>query len=215
MKPWLAKTSDGRYAIAKIPCPHPSGSVDLSKPPVGVLHTTEGSWDSALAKFEREDAPTFLVGPNRIAQLVPLGSPAAALENHPGGVETNRWARAQIEVCGFSQENPYSFASSTTDPLASLLASLAVNAGIPLSRPYPDAMPPTPWATYSFPRRHDGHWGTTAGWFGHVEVPENAHWDPGALRWADLLGLAKTRVPVYLRPYYAVRVVAGRLLRAT
>jgi len=56
-------------------------------------------------------------------------------------------------------------------------------------------MPPTPWATYSFRRRKDGNWGRVSGWYGHVEVPENAHWDPGALRWSVLLENAKARLP--------------------
>lgn len=193
MKAWLDKTTDGKFAIERIPCPHPSGSVDLRLPPVGVLHTTEGGWDSALTVFRRHYAPSFLVGPGRIAQLVPLGAMTGALENYDGGVETNRWARAQIEVCGFSHETPYSFDSRTTDALASLMATLKVEAGIPLTRPFPDTMPPLPWSRMGFSRRHEGKWGKVAGWFGHVEVPENSHWDPGALRWRPLLAAAAAR----------------------
>lgn len=216
MKAWLDKTVDGKFRIEHIPCPHPDGTLDLNKPAAGVMHTTEGSWESALGVFKQHYSPTFLVGPSRIAQLVPLGYMTAALENAAGGVETNRWARVQIEVAAFSQEKPYSFAAGTTDALASLLATLRVECGIPLRRPFPDAMPPQPWATESFPRRHAGKWGTVAGWYGHVEIPENSHWDPGALQWSQLLALAKTRVPLkakLLRPYHVVKVVAGRLVR--
>jgi hypothetical protein len=195
MKPWLAKTSDGRFAIEKIPCPHPNVGVVMGKPAAGVMHTTEGSWAGAMSVFRNHYAPHFLVGTRRIAQLVPLGDIAAALENPPGGVETNTWARVQIEVVGHSKETPYSFPATVTDPLASLLATLKVEAGIPLTRPYPDAMPPKPWATPTFRRRHDGKWGHTAGWFGHVEVPENSHWDPGALMWEPLLLKATQRLP--------------------
>jgi N-acetylmuramoyl-L-alanine amidase len=195
MKPWLAKTVDGRYTIQKIPCPNPGGPVDLKRPAAGVEHTTEGSWASALSVFKQHYAPHFLVGAHKIAQLVPLGTMAAALENAPGGVETNRWARAQIETVGFSKQHPYSFDAATSDALASLLATLKVEAGIPLRRPYLDALPPQPWAVTSFSRRNDGKWGTTAGWFGHIEVPENEHWDPGALRWAPLLLMANQKLP--------------------
>lgn len=195
MKPWLTKTCDGKYAIEKLPCPHPNANVDLSSPPAGVEHTTEGGWDGSLAVFRQHFAPHFLVGPGRIAQLVPLGFMAAALENAAGGAETNRWARVQIETVGFSKQTPYSFDPKTTDALASLLATLKVEAGIPLTRPYPDALPPPPWATTHFARRRDGRWGKTPGWFGHIEIPENSHWDPGALRWAPLLTLATTRLP--------------------
>jgi len=195
MKSWLSKTCDGKYAIQRVPCPGPGGQVDLKRPPAGVMHTTEGPFDSALSVFRKHYAPTFLVGQRKIAQLLPLGAMAAALENRSGGVETNRWARVQIEVAGFSKTTPYLFDAATTDALASLLATLKVEAGIPLARPYPDAMPSQPWATPAFRRRKDGKWGKTAGWFGHVEVPENSHWDPGALRWEALLLKAMQRLP--------------------
>jgi hypothetical protein len=194
VKSWLAKTSDGKFNIQKLECPH-GGAVDLSKPPAGVLHTTEGSYESALSVFRHHYAPTFLVGDRRISQLVPLGSMAEALENPAGGVETNRWARVQIEVAGFSQEEPYVFPAGTMDALSSLLATLKIEAGIPLSRPYPDKMPAKPWATPSFRRRHDGKWGNVEGWYGHVEVPENGHWDPGALKWSTLLKQSQAKLP--------------------
>jgi hypothetical protein len=201
MKTWLAQTSDGEFRIEKIEkIPNPGQPITMSKPPVGVMHTTEGGWASAMSVFKQHDAPTFLVGSRRIAQLVPLGTMAAALENASGGVETNRWARAQIEVVGYSKDKPYSFDAGTTDALASLLATLKLEVGIPLTRPYPDTMPAKPWASKSFKRRHDGHWGKTAGWYGHDEVPENSHWDPGALLWAPLLLLATQRLPKPPKP---------------
>src|SRR5262249_9633019 len=111
---------------------------------------------------------------------------------HDEPPETNRWARAQIEVVGFSQESPYQFDEATLARLAALLGLLERIASIPLTRPFPDAMPPTPWAVKTFSRRHSGDWGTVAGWFGHVEVPGgNDHWDPGALRWSELLARAR------------------------
>lgn len=216
MKPWLAKTSDGKYKIEHIPCPHPDGRVDMRKPPTGVEHTTEGTnWDGLVEEFKQHFAPHFLVAPHRIAQLVPLGYMAAALE-HDGPTETNRYARAQIETVGFSKTSPYSFDAATSETLASLLATLKVEARIPLSRPFPDAMPPQPWATRSFVRRHAGKWGKVGGWYGHVEVPENSHWDPGALRWSLLLDAAKKQVPrrAKLPMYHAVRVIGDRLYRA-
>jgi hypothetical protein len=30
-----------------------------------------------------------------------------------------------------------------------------------------------------------------AGWYGHIEVPENEHWDPGAFQWTGMLTRAK------------------------
>ena len=99
----------------------------------------------------------------RIAQLVPLGYEGTALENDWGGVSTNQWAVAQIEVCGSSSVRPYSFDSKTTAALAHLMAVLNEEAGIPLSRPFPDTMPPLPWAEETFRRRLAGHWGQVFG----------------------------------------------------
>ena len=190
MKTWLIKA--GPYRIEKIPCPHPD--TDTSGPPTGVLHTTEGGWESTMSVFRVHYAPHFLVGAGRIAQLVPLGKMAAALENDPGGVETNRLC-VQIEVAGLSKAEPYMFDPETTDALAALMATLKDEAEIPLVHPFPDKMPAQPWATESFSRRHIGKWGVVPGWYGHVEVPENAHWDPGALKWSQLLNKAKVKPP--------------------
>ena len=208
MKAWLTRAGD--YRIAKDECPHPNDNVTMTAPPTGVLHTTEGGWSSAMSVFKQHYAPHFLVGPRRIAQLVPLGKMAAALENRSGGVETNRLARVQIEVCGYSKDTPYLFDAGTMDALASLLATLKTEANIPLFRPFPDRMPPLPWSRYDFSRRRAGKWGQVAGWYGHVEVPENSHWDPGALKWADLLAAAEAKVkPVPpVGPRYHIKLVS-------
>lgn len=191
-------TSAGRYRVEQASCPS-TGPADLARPRTGVLHTTEGSFESAYNEFKQRYAPHFLVGKDktgkvRIVQFVSLGNWASALENHSGGVETNRWAVAQIEVVGYSKTKPYQFDSETFDALASLVAELHTVAGIPLSRPFPDAMPSGVWATESFVRRHAGKWGKVAGWYGHIEVPENSHWDPGAYKWSELLAAAKAKL---------------------
>jgi N-acetylmuramoyl-L-alanine amidase len=191
MRAWLTRA--GTVRVEKRPCPAPGERIDRSRPRTGVVHTTEGNWESALGEFEQHFAPHFLLGRDqtgtcRIAQLIPLGQMAASLLNPAGGVETNRWAVAQIEVVGMSSTIPWLPADDVQHALASLMLTLQHEAGIPLSRPFEDAMPPLPWATTSFSRRHAGKWGEVPGWYGHVEVPENDHWDPGALRWSELLG---------------------------
>lgn len=188
---WLDTTVGGRR-IEHIPCPNPGGAVDLDAPPTGVVHTIEGSLESGLGVFRRHYAPHFALEGNRVVQLVPLGTMAAALENRPGGVETNSITRVQIELAGHSHQEPWECDATTRNALADLLATLVRAAGIPLERPFPDEMPPPPWATVSFERRNAGKWGRVAGWYGHVEVPENEHWDPGAFRWSRLLERAKT-----------------------
>ena len=73
-------TKVGSIRVEKMPV-RDFGDVDLSKAPVGVGHTTEGSFESALQKFQSVDAPHFLVGADRtgkvrICQLVALGRTA-------------------------------------------------------------------------------------------------------------------------------------------
>jgi hypothetical protein len=192
VRAWLDKA--GPYRIEKIPCPHPNEGVDLAAPPAGVLHTTEGGWDSGMSVFRVHFAPHFLVGAGRIAQLVPLGKMATALEHPSGFPETNRVCRVQIEVVGYSKTTLYQFDARTLDTLAELLAKLKGEAGIPLFRPFPEAMPPQPWAIRSFARRRS-NWGRVAGWYGHVEIPGNSHWDPGYYKWSELLRIARTKLP--------------------
>jgi hypothetical protein len=187
---FLTKTIGGRR-IEHIPCPHPSIPVDTDAPAVGVMHTIEGSLGSGLSVFQHHFAPHFALDGRRIVQMIPLGMIGCACENRPGGVETNHVARAQVEVAGKSQQSPWLPDAPTTAALADLMATLDQVAEIPLKRPFADKMPPTPWAVVSFSRRKAGKWGKTAGWFGHVEVPENAHWDPGALQWSKLLTRAR------------------------
>jgi hypothetical protein len=187
---FLTKTIGGRR-IEHIPCPHPGERVDVGAPAVGVMHTIEGNLGSGLSVFQRHFAPHFALDGRRIVQMIPLGMIACALENRPGGVETNRITRAQIEVAGKSQQTAWLPDPQTADALADLMATLKLTADIPLTRPFPEKMPPQPWAAANFKRRQAGKWGRTAGWFGHVEVPENAHWDPGSLQWGKLLTRAK------------------------
>jgi hypothetical protein len=190
---WLTATTGGR-TIEHIPCPNPGGLVDEHSPPAGVVHTVEGSLESGLGVFRIHFAPHFILDGQRVIQLVPLGTMAAALENRPAGVETNSITRAQIEVAGHSKEEPWLCDEATTETLADLLATLSHFAEIPLERPFPDAMPAKPWATIDFARRKAGKWGHEAGWYGHVEVPENEHWDPGALEWSTIISKARAMV---------------------
>ena len=187
---WLKSTVGGRK-IEHLPCPSPGGAVDISAPPAGVLHTIEGRLESGIGVFRQHFAPHFTLDGQQIVQLLPLGVFACACENRAGGVETNRLARAQIEVAGHSNTKPWLPDPATTEALADLLATLEHVAGIPLRRPFPDAMPGQPWATTSFSRRNVGKWGRTAGWFGHIDLPENEHWDPGAFQWKRVLAAAR------------------------
>ena len=187
---WL--THAGAYGVERAPAPRSRLIVDLSRPPAGIGHTTECSFECALRVFRRHYAPNFLVGRDRlgrvrIVQLVPLGQAATTLRNLEGGVETNRWARAQIELVARSHTYQWQADPGVMRAFTALLLALRDAAGIPLSRPYVDAYSGTAAAW----RRRDGKWGRTAGWFNHGEIPENDHWDMGGFRWRVALAGAR------------------------
>lgn len=114
-----------------------------------------------------------------IAQLLPAGVSGRALKNLPGGVQTNRLGDVclQVEVIGFAAR-----------PFTGILTP-AGRAGlgrlVQFARAHriPDAWPAGPPPAYpkgSSPRRID-IWTSRAGHYGHSQVPENDHGDPGAL----------------------------------
>lgn len=195
-------SSAGKYPVVQIPCPAFTGQVArLDVPRAGVLHTTEGGWDGSMGVFHVHYAPQFLVGVNahyhaakransavapsgdvEIAQLVPVGIIGAAL------VHNNNLALVQIETVAYSKETPWIFDDATLDALASLMAACKEEYGIPLTRPWPDDV----WGRAGkTSHRNDGHFGRTAGWFAHGDVPtpEN-HWDCGALEWSKVFAHA-------------------------
>lgn len=178
MRQWLETA--GRFAVEHVGgIPHFAQEAQAGAPPAGVLHTTEGSRDGALAVFRRHYAPHFLVSAGRIEQLVPVGFIGASLVTH------NWLALVQIEVVGFSRETPWLFDDDTTEAVAALMAACKAEYGIPLSRPWPDGVYGR--ARASDPHRNGGQFGKIAGWYGHGDVPSpDSHWDPGNLRWSSL-----------------------------
>lgn len=169
-----------------------------SRPPRGILHTTEND-DIDLAwrwLLESRSAPTFITGENRIIQCRPLGVQAAALRTNPPRLP-NRDVWIQIEQVGRSQQQLYSLPGGTTRPTAAILAHFAD--AIPLQAPFrfPDSIDdvkPFPATDNTRRKRMATIWPNWKGWAHHMEVPWQApswHWDSGALRRSDLFALAR------------------------
>lgn len=178
----------GDFKVYQDDCPHSKKRVKLTAPRAGLLHTVEGGWAGGMSVFERHYAPHFILGLDRqdnnkvhIAQLVPIGYIGSALKAH------NNLAIVQIEVVGFSKEELWKPDDATCHALASLMVVCEKEWNIPLSHP---------WVDGDYGRagdnehRHSGKFGTVAGWFGHGDVPDNSHWDPGNLEWSYLFKLA-------------------------
>jgi hypothetical protein len=119
----------------------------------------------------------------RIAQLVQVGTIGAAIKAH------NNKAIVQIEMIGFSKEQPWLPDDETAAALASLMAVCKSEYGIPLEHPWPDG---DFGKAGSNPHRSSGKFGTVAGWYGHGDCPSpDTHWDPGNLEWSVILDMAK------------------------
>jgi hypothetical protein len=143
-----------------------------------VHHTTEGgSAQGAFAAFRanRSD-PHFTVDGSKIYQHIDTGEAARALRNAPGGVQTNRDSAIQIEVVGFAHRPK---AMATLKNVQKLCNWLEETHGIP--KVWPNG-PPKAAVNGHDPGGHNrnaANWDQKGGHYGHSEVPENTHWDPG------------------------------------
>ena len=170
----------------------PGGGSYTSGPFRGILHTTEGGWDSSLSVFRsRLTAPHVMAAPPshpdgpRMVQFIPLDRSAYAAANLSGGVETNRLSALQVEIVWFAKE-----ARLLTDEDLAWLGSKVVG---PMTRHAPgpirleapeflgDDAGFTLAKTTAPQRMSPAEWEAFNGWCGHQHVPENEHWDPGAI----------------------------------
>lgn len=143
-----------------------------------VHHTTEGgSASGAFQAFKanRSD-PHFTVDQHAVYQHIDTSLAARALRNTPGGVETNRLSALQIEVVGTAAlPKP----RATLENVARLCRWLERTHAIPSAWP---AGLPKPAKNGRDPGGHIRNasvWATKGGHYGHSQVPENSHWDPG------------------------------------
>jgi len=192
LRPTIDKA--GRFPVVQAPCPFQHNlTIDLSAPPAGILHTTEGGWPGSLGVFKQHWAPHFLVGLNgygkaEIAQLMPIGFTGLACEAH------NNKARVEIEMIGFSKPTLWLPDPETLDALASLMLACRDVWGIPLAHPWPDG---DFGRAGDNPHRHAGKLGTFSGWLGHGDMPlPDQHWDPGALQWSKVFERAEALAAV-------------------
>ncbi|OKI67576.1 peptidoglycan-binding protein [Streptomyces sp. MJM1172] len=132
-------------------------------------------------------APHILWDPftGRIAQFVPANSRSKSLVDTPGGTRTNRagsvvlqvealffpWAR----VNGTAYETLRDTPCKGWEELHAWVASHGVASSWPMGKP--DGF---------VSRRDERIWRIRSGWFGHAQVPENDHTDPGS--WPDFPG---------------------------
>lgn len=143
-----------------------------------VHHTTEGtSYEGARSAYAAKKVdPHFTVAGNRIYQHVDTNRAARALKNLAGGVETNRDSAVQIEVVGFAGRAKD---ITTLKKVADLCRWIESEHGVP--QDWPNGRPRAS-ANGQDPGGHNrdpSNWDSNSGHYGHSQVPENIHWDPG------------------------------------
>lgn len=151
-----------------------------SGPYKGVLHTTEGgSASGAISAFRTNNSwPHFLVDyAGAVWQFIDTTQAARALRNLSGGVETNRDSAIQIEIVGFAGK-PKDHPIAQVDALKALMRWIESTTGVkPIGpgRAFANAYGQNQL------RFTPQQWDNFNGWCGHCHVPENDHWDPGAI----------------------------------
>lgn len=157
-----------------------------------VLHTTEGGWDSSMSVFRsRLTAPHVMAAPPshpdgpRIVQFIPLDRSGYALRNDAGGAETNRDQVLQVEIVWYAAR-ARELTGRDLDWLGREVVGPLIehaDGDIRLTAPTfygPDAG----WTLASSSARQrmsTTEWDNFNGVCGHQHVPENDHWDPGAI----------------------------------
>lgn len=172
-------------ARAAIPGLKGAGSM-LGGPSRAVHHTTEGSTargaEQTYARTGNGPHLTVDYALDVVRQHLPADVAATALRNSDGGVQTNRLGRVciQIEWVGFAKD-PFTAKRSGAGPNVRGLLDWLRAWGVPNAWPM-GAPKPYP-ASYGLDNgdRDPQTWSTKAGHYGHSQVPENEHGDPGAI----------------------------------
>lgn len=152
--------------------------VRLTKnPPNLVLHTTEGGSSLGQAYKTWDYPPQFAVGDGKIVQLFPTWAQGES-------VDTEDALAMQVEIAADCRIEKWLPAPSSLEPLVALVAFLhrekLITTGLkrPDGQDWPIAVDRLPAAVDTYYRRRSGVW-PAAGVYGHIEMPNDEHWDPG------------------------------------
>lgn len=156
---------------------HPSAGAFTEAAPKLVWHTTEGY---GLPNYIG-DAPHFTLSikTGKLWQHVPINLASSSLV-HSGYPETNHAHAIQVELTDAFAKDSQDWPAVAYARIASLARWIEKNAGVPRK------------CSVSFtttPRRLSASdWLNYAGHCGHQHVPNNQHWDPGAMKITLVLG---------------------------
>lgn len=166
-----------------------TGGTMIGGPPRAVLHTTETQGWAGARYYHIEMLQTS--NGVEIRQYRPFNKASLALRNLSGGVQTNRMGEACINVCvtGYAKDAPSGgvWTLEMYKALHELALWLKEEWNIPLQNTAKVGRGIC-YGYHSICRMSSPQWQLYTGWCGHQNVPENTHWDPGAVDWDLLLG---------------------------
>lgn len=167
-----------------------------------VLHSTEGSSVAgAVAAYKAKGVPPqFTVDPKTRARVQHISEDKAgyALKNLAGGVQTNNQGAIQVEVVGFAAKMQDMSDLDVVWMGTEVVRPLAAATGFKLEAPAFVGADQSPANAKAKQRFSAAAWNAFNGVCGHQHVPENDHWDPGAMRIDAILAFA--RAPQSLPP---------------
>jgi peptidoglycan hydrolase-like protein with peptidoglycan-binding domain len=161
------------------------GGSMLGGKPRAVHHTTEGSTaagaEATYAKTGNAPHITADYARDIVEQHLPVNVAATAVRNEPGGVETNRQGSVCVQIEWVGQAAHPFTAGHKAGPKVKGLLDWLRSLGIPDVWPMgpPKAYPGSYGASNG--DRDPKVWAASAGHYGHSQVPENVHGDPGAI----------------------------------
>jgi hypothetical protein len=166
----------------------------------GVIHTTEVKTYTPSTKsyYGHHNPPHFTVvmgGSDEVTfyQHFPITVAARALENHKGGVQTNRQSAIQIEIAWKAKEIdqlPFAMIMKLWDWMRWVEGQTDIKRWIT-----PRFYGAEASGVNSLARMSDDEWNAFNGWCGHQHVPENSHWDPGKLNIDQLTRITRPGTP--------------------
>jgi hypothetical protein len=172
----LPDDKGNEWPIQRFKQPSARGPLAFGTPNL-ILHTTETAGYVEQLRFPSQ----WQCGEGMIGQHIQLGW---------SGDSVNEWDRQaqQIEMVAFSQLPLWLPAEGTLGPTVALTAWLhekgLIKTGI--KRPteaWPHVLDRGPQAVSTYYRRLAGLWPGTPGVYGHVDIPDNSHWDPGSFNY--------------------------------
>lgn len=152
----------------------------VSPRPNLILHTTETDGYVETLRFPSQ----WQVGEGKIGQHIQLGLAGDAVNNWDAVAQ-------QIEIVGRSKVGVWLPENSSLGPLVALTAWLhrseLIKTGLQRPTNWPTNVDTPPGsglpASSTYYRRQAGLWPHVPGVYGHLEIPDNSHWDPGGFEY--------------------------------